>query len=429
MPAAPDTVAPLGDREADALFAPLSGYSRLAIGVSGGADSTALLYLLHRWGQRRQDSPALTALTVDHGLRPEAEREAQAVAAYCAGLGIPHMTLRWGGDKPQSGIQAKARAARRWLMSDAARDVGAQALVLAHHLDDQAETFLIRLTHGSQIFGLAGMRAHSSWYGLPVLRPFLGIPKARLVAMLRDAGIAWCEDPSNEDPGYERVRFRKLMPALAREGLTADRLARAAHLFGRMADAVDARVTRVLERAEFHAAGPVRLKVTDVSALPEDLRYRLLARLIRAASGSDYMPAHEKLVRAAAGLLALPGAKRTLGGAVIARKGDFLFVWREAGREGIEPVEIGEEAKAARAVFDDRYLVEAGKSCRLRVAPLGKGGLKRLDLKPPAGWPAAAFEAAPLILFGDGDVRVPGFCGCGLPEGCSILSLQSPLQP
>lgn len=426
MPAAPDPRAPIGDTQADALLAPLAGFAHLAIGVSGGPDSTALLHLLHRWRARTAGALRLTALTVDHGLRPEAAREAQETADLCARLGIPHKTLSWTGEKPRTGIQARARAARRWLLAEGARDAGAEALVLAHHLDDQAETFLIRLSHGSQIFGLAGMRPQGAWYGLPVLRPLLGVPKMRLLATLQANCLSWIEDPSNEDAGYERVRYRQLMPALAREGFTAARLAEAASLFGRAADAIDARVTTVLDRAEIHPAGPVRLELDALGALPETLLHRALARLIRFASGSDYMPGQDKLARAAAGILASGEAKRTLGGTVIARKGAMLHLWREPGREALAALDL---SGPSRGIFDNRFLVTAGKGSGLRVGPLGRGGLKKLGLAAPKGWPAAAFEAAPLILSNDATPYIPGFGDGSLPPSFSILRLQSLSQP
>src|SRR3954470_5357335 len=131
---------PIGDAEADRLFADLAKLPSLVLAVSGGPDSTALLVLAAGWRRRLRKGPKLIAFTVDHGLRPEARREAAAVKRLAASLKIPHSTLRWKAGKPASGLQQKARVARYGLLVKAARRQGAIHLATAHTLDDQAET-------------------------------------------------------------------------------------------------------------------------------------------------------------------------------------------------------------------------------------------------------------------------------------------------
>ena len=145
-------------------------------------------------------------------------------------LGVPHRTLRWRGKKPVTGLPEAARYARYGLLAQAAGRAGYGHILTAHTLDDQAETVLFRLSRGSGLAGLAGMARASR---LPVgggdfvlLRPFLTVAKARLIATLEAAGIGFCDDPSNRDPRFTRARLRALMPALAREGLDARGLAR-----------------------------------------------------------------------------------------------------------------------------------------------------------------------------------------------------------
>jgi len=178
----------------------------LGVAISGGGDSTALLLLLH--AARR----AVLAVTVDHGLRPESAAEAAAVGALCAARGIPHDTLVWA-EGPESGnLQARARQARRRLIADWARGRGIGDVALGHTLDDQAETVLLRLARGSGVDGLAAMAAVAEGDGVRWHRPLLGIGRGALRDWLRGEGVAWIDDPSNEDPRFDRVRVRAASP-------------------------------------------------------------------------------------------------------------------------------------------------------------------------------------------------------------------------
>jgi tRNA(Ile)-lysidine synthase len=267
VPAA-DPARPLSAAEANKLFQPVAHASALVLAVSGGPDSTALLVLAARWRRARRKGPKLLAATVDHGLRPESAAEARAVKRLALRLRVPHRTLRWRGKKPKTGLQQAARNARYRLLGACARSAKADYLLTAHTLDDQAETVLIRMSRGSGITGLCGMQditplspapshaprrtrglAGGPHRELLLVRPLLEIAKARLVATLKEAGIPYLEDPSNRDPRFARSRLRAFMPALAREGLDAGRIA----LFARRVR----RAETALETAVGLAAGSV----------------------------------------------------------------------------------------------------------------------------------------------------------------------------
>lgn len=278
--AAPPIHAPIGPSEADALFAPLTGRAML-VAVSGGADSMALLWLLARWNGAGQ----LVTATIDHGLRPEGGDEAKRVAGFASSLGVPHRTLVWSGDKPATGIEAAARAARYSLLEDCAEEVGASHLVTAHTLDDQAETVLMRLAAGSGPTGLAAMRPFALRSGgLVHARPLLGVPKSRLIATLTTASIGWDEDAMNADPAFARSRLRASVGILAREGLTSSRLAVFAQRMARAEDALDAMAEDAWRR---HAAVDGGLVVIGAGAfaLPDELILRLLRRSIETMDG------------------------------------------------------------------------------------------------------------------------------------------------
>lgn len=337
------------DDEASALFRGLEGLRGLVIAVSGGPDSTALLVLAVRWAKRLKRPPKLVAVTIDHGLRPQAVAEAAAVKRLARRLGVSHRTLHWRGEKPKSGLQEAARIARYGLLAQAAARAGCAHILTAHTLDDQAETVLFRLARGSGLAGLAGMAATSL---LPasvasggseifLVRPLLHIPKSRLVATLQAAGIAYSEDPTNSDPRFARARLRTLMPALAREGLDARGLARLAARMRRAEAAIEfavAAACAALAPGPWRRHGPIVFAAALFAELPAEVGLRLLGRAI--AHTGDEGPVelaklealYDALRQAPTRLPRLPRLRRTLAGALITLAGDRLSVERAPAR-------------------------------------------------------------------------------------------------
>ena len=345
----PDPASPVADGELEALLAPLAGFERVLIAVSGGPDSSALLHLSARWRALRGHGPELLAATVDHALRAESAQEAAAVAALAAQLGVSHQILRWDGAKPVRGIQEAARGARYALLTEAARAAGAGAIVLAHTLDDQAETVLFRLARGSGLAGLAGMRALSDRDGLALVRPLLDVPKTRLVATLAAVGLPFAEDPSNLDLRFARPRLRTLAPGLAREGLDARRLAVLARRMARAdaaleqaADAAEA----VLDRPAAGEGGVVAMVVAmdaaGFAALPGEVALRLLGRAIDrvGTEGPVELAKLESLMDALSAADAAAGGpfRRTLAGALVSRHKGLLQVSPAPARRAEAPL-------------------------------------------------------------------------------------------
>ncbi|THD42975.1 MAG: tRNA lysidine(34) synthetase TilS [Bradyrhizobium sp.] len=276
---------PLDEAEIDALLAPLQGLRAVLIAVSGGPDSTALLAMAAKWAQRAKAPPNIAAATVDHGLRAESAGEAEAVGALCRQLGVPHRILVWNGPKPQARLQELAREARYRLLAQCAREIGAEAIVTAHHLDDQAETALFRLLRGSGVGGLKAMAENSDLGGLALLRPLLGVGKRDLVAYCEANGLDYARDASNHDPRFARTRLRPLVDRLAEEGLDAASLARLARRARQVEDAL-------IRQTE---AGEARLHLTtegncDAQTLfqePIEIVQRLLTAAIARVGGKD----------------------------------------------------------------------------------------------------------------------------------------------
>jgi tRNA(Ile)-lysidine synthase len=273
---------PIPATEAKPFFASCKAARALVLAVSGGPDSMALLWLAVRWRRALKHGPDLLAVTVDHGLRREAAREARHVKQFAKSLGISHRTLRWTGDKPATGLPAAARAARYALLFKAARSCGASHVLTAHTLDDQAETVLMRVSRGSGITGLSAMARETMRDGLVLVRPFLRVPKSRLIATLDKAGIGYADDPTNHDAGFTRPRLRALMPALAKEGCDARNLARLASRLARANTALELLVDgaeRYLALQDRDAQRP-GFPAAAFAALSEEIRVRLLLRAI-----------------------------------------------------------------------------------------------------------------------------------------------------
>jgi tRNA(Ile)-lysidine synthase len=319
-----------------------------------------------RWRAVRRPAPHLLAVSIDHGLRPEARHEAAAVKRLCEKLGVEHRTMRWRGAKPATGIQEAARVARYRLLRIAAHRAEAHCVVTAHTLDDQAETVLFRMARGSGLAGICGMAptvpidnvatgfAQPPPYPPPLVgegregaarnaaeadqsrrvvlvRPLLKVPKGRLIATLQEAGISYAEDPSNVDPRFARSRLRRLMPALADEGLTAQCLARLARRVRRSEAAHEAVVDWAAKRLGLAAgARRVALNSADWSEFPAEIALRLLGRAI-GTIGTEGPAEFGKLEALSEALDAavtggVPRFRRTLAGAMVSLQKNCIVI-------------------------------------------------------------------------------------------------------
>ena len=335
--------APVSAAEAKSLFSDLVHSPALVLAVSGGPDSTALMLLAARWRGAHKAGPKLIAVTVDHGLRPESKSEAAGVARLARKLGIAHRTLRWTGKKPKTGLPQAARQARYALLADAARKAGAAHILTAHTLDDQAETVLIRLLRGSGMTGLAAMArltvlpAHGEG-GIRLVRPLLAIPKARLIATLKAAKIAFADDPTNRDPRFTRARLRTLMPQLAQEGLDARRLALLARRLRRADAAIESVVDQAMTVLAVDTPAPhaMAFDAKGFFLLPAEIGLRLIGRAVGTA-GDEGPVELAKLEALKAALDAAQktgkGAfRRSLAGALVTLLGNKITVERAPSR-------------------------------------------------------------------------------------------------
>lgn len=277
----------------ETLFADLEPANGIIAAVSGGPDSTALMHGLARWG-RVGGRPPVTVATLDHALRPESGEEARMVAASAAAAGLPHCVLTWEGPKPRTRLQERARAERYRLLTALAREIGASHIATGHTLDDQAETVIMRLIAGTGVAGLAAMRARSERGGITLARPFLASRKSCLIELCLREGWPFLQDPSNLDPAFRRSRLRmRVMPALADEGLTPERLGALAQRAHRDAEALEARAMAVRDavRISPDREGAVVLDAAGLKAEPDAILLRVVAMSLALAAGGSSRPA------------------------------------------------------------------------------------------------------------------------------------------
>lgn len=360
--------------------------ARLLVAISGGSDSTGLLVALATLcATGRYPDITLAACTIDHALREGSADEAKWVAALCARYGVPHVTRRWEGEKPASGLQAAARAKRYDLLVETATELGADAILAAHTSDDQNETVAMRAERSQAGIGLSGMADAVLLNGTVwLLRPFLSLDRATTRAFLAAWGETWLDDPSNKNPHFERVRIRERGAAANPTLSSQDR-----HLLSERA--ADFLIENVRAERGLFAVDPVAVE----ALLADPAAWRGLLLLGAAAGGRAHTletaPADRLRAFLASGRL----SRLTAGRVVFDRRRDGLFLYRE--HRGIENLAL--PARTA-ALWDGRYDVANATGRAIVVSAAGdEEGQGETMLRGPA---LRARRAAPRLKFEDG---------------------------
>ena len=389
---------------ADEAFSSFDFSGGAVVALSGGGDSTALLFLLKDHLDRKALRAPLLAVTVDHALRAGSASEARDVARLCAAHGIAHRTMAWTGPKPATGVAAAAREARYRLLSVAAKEAGVDRIVTAHTADDQAETVLMRqarteIRAARQDRGLAGMAPATLYdWRTWIVRPLLGVRRADLRAFLRGRGVNWIEDPTNVNEAFERPRIRAAL-----RGQAPGRLAAVLAVASRAAakrEAVSRRAARLVTAfASRPAAGLIRLDPafadTDREAAVISLR-----ALLATVGGTAFLPDEART----AALFDRIGSARfcaTLSRTVVDGRRAGIFLHRE--RRGLPAA-----AKAADGmVWDGRRRIGLRHgACPLVIGPAGIGGEQGPPVPgnpAPASLVMAASAAEPAFFRQAGD--------------------------
>lgn len=373
-----------------ARLGPFEPSPRIAAGVSGGADSMALALLADAWARERGGS--LTALIVDHGLRPESAAEAATTASRLASAGIAARLVRLDGLERGAALAERAREARLRALAEACASAGILHLLLGHHANDQAETVLIRALGGSGPAGLAAMLPLVETAGPRILRPLLAVPPARLRQLLLSRGIEWVEDPSNSDRAYLRPRLRLLRRDRDGTGpATAALVAAAAASAWQRSEQQRAVAVELAHGVALHPEG--------FALLPEaPLGVGALAALLQVIAGAPYPPATQ-----AVAALAAKWRPATLAGVRVlpaGRLGPGWLLAREAAAMGpAVPAVPG-------AVWDRRFRV-AGDAVLPADATLGAVGSDAPLLRRVSRLPSAVLRTLPAIRQGTALLAVP----------------------
>ncbi|WP_338548900.1 tRNA lysidine(34) synthetase TilS [Roseovarius phycicola] len=365
--------------------------------------------LLVKWAD--QGGPPVHAVTVDHNLRAESAREAKFVKDVCARIGVHHDTLVWEGRRSSGNLPDAARRARYSLMADWAEERGIPKVAVAHTQNDQAETFLMRLSREAGVDGLAAMS--KTWrHGLTEFcRPVLGVERAELRGYLNAIGQDWIDDPTNEDEIYERTRARNAIDALSDLGLSPRSLATVAQ---HMSDVRGTLYWYVFLTAREHAQidrGDVIFPRKQFRTLQRDISSRLLQKILKWISGADYAPRGRSvdfMLEAIRG-----GTGMTLHGCEMTVSDEALRFTREA--QAVEG-----HRSSAGDIWDGRWKLDGPWPKGAEIAMLGEDGLAECPAWRQSGMPATSLKASPAV-WRDGHLVAAPLSGLGNGWTASLL--------
>lgn len=301
---------------------------RVAVGVSGGPDSLALVFLLNKWV--REKGGSLIALIVDHGLRPESCVEAHEVSIILQAQGISSVLLSWKGEKPSQRIQESARLARYKLLEAYCWEQGIFHLFIAHHKEDQAETFLARIGKKSGLTGLCAMNiVEERWFGC-LIRPLLYISKEDLICFLKSEDIPFFIDPSNLKEQFERVRLRQYAATLQKVNITSEAIMGVIEKLQQANNDIEETVSiAYLESVFFSPFGWAEILLSSFLKFTKEVQYRLLEGILQTIGGREFSLRSSSLRELLDNIREGKSILKTLSHCLIRKRGHTLFIVRE----------------------------------------------------------------------------------------------------
>jgi tRNA(Ile)-lysidine synthase len=368
----------------DLIFAAVGDARHIAVAVSGGSDSMALLTFA--WEHAHRVGAGLTALTFDHGLRAESADEARWVRDWCESRGLAHRMLNWVGPKPVTGIQAAARKARYDALTAEVRRIGADVLLTGHTSNDQAETYLMRKARSNSAISLASILPEINWDGVRIVRPLLGLKREPLREMLRARNIDWLEDPSNDNEKFERVRVRNALDESLIEQFVVQ--AQEAQLAAAHDRQLVADWRKTISKDKY---GVLRFSRDGFLALPEAAQHEALKTAFQdfAARAGQNVTAGERgrLLHWIAGT---EEGRRTLGHVVFSVLKGNLTMMRE-----LVYLPCNLVPESGKLLWDGRFVIEAPVGARV----VAQGRTQHFRRDPSI--PALVQKSLPLVLVND----------------------------
>lgn len=405
-------------------FAPFEPSPHLAVAVSGGADSRALALLAQSWVN--SSGGMVTALVIDHGLRPESLGEAQETVNWLHSQTI-HAHLLPVKVATDGNLQEAARVVRYAAMLAWCQAHGVLHLLLGHHHDDQVETLLQRVIRGSGVDGLGGMEALAYRNDVRLLRPLLCMTKVELTEYLSSLQHSFIHDASNDSPNYLRNRLRLMTPHLAQEGLTATALMETSERLHATSDHLKNQTAQFLaESAQVSAAGFMRLNRTAFVGAPREMAVRALRQSLITVRGSTKSPRYHEVLRLQKAMIAPEFRGATLHGCRVLSAKHSLWICRE---HPAPPLRLD----GGHQRWDDRFALVAkdlvAKDGQLTIAALGAAGLqqwRQSNHRLPDAHPAALLHSFPALWQLERCVSVPHM---GYGATCEELGVQVKFSP
>jgi tRNA(Ile)-lysidine synthase len=383
---------------------PTGRKKRFLLAVSGGGDSMAMMHVASHWA--RENKHECSVITIDHGLRADSAAEAEIVCKVAGELGLVHQTVKWTGWDGYGNTQMQAREARYQLIEQHRGDCS--VILMGHTLDDQAETFLLRLKRGSGVDGLAAMPAKryvgSQVSGYWILRPFLGLSRESLRSFLKGKGHKWIEDPSNDDERFDRIEIRKNMSRLTDLGITQELLALTASHMGRARSALNTQTQELAGLAVELDNGDLLIDSQKFGMAHQEIQYRLFSKALGWVASQTYKPRFDALERILGNVLL--GQAQTLHGCFIDPKKNHIRITREFNAVADTRRSFGQDC-----IWDNRWLFRA----KPQVVPavdwivraLGPDGAKWVKTNSDTSLPFNSLRSHPGVFDSKGLVCVP----------------------
>ena len=346
---------PLTESKVRDLFSSYINHDRIALAVSGGRDSMALMYLIHRWKLGLSLNIDIEVLTVNHNVRKAAEDECRFVHNIAEIYGFRHTVLIWEHGYIKTSFQEKARKARYKLMLDYVRGNNINTILTAHTSDDNIETFIMRLAKGSGLDGLKSINEIRHEDGIQIQRPLLSLSRSLTTSILRSTGNEWIDDPTNDDESFERVRIRNNISSLSTFNISADNLTKTIQRLARAHESISYFTNSISqELVELSEHGHAVINFDKLRNYPKEIILRVFAKALTDINGGTISLSSLEAVYAD---LIKTGRSKTLNGCQIIPEKNMCVIVRE--NRGISPVEIKINQRIS---WDGRFDVHL-KSC------------------------------------------------------------------